>query len=251
MKLPVGAAALLSTLFLVNMGTGMCGLIDTTAAPVVAKTFAAYGGVEKLKTVTRISTKGTTKAFLKNDEGIILRYQEIPRKFRAEMRYQHSEETRIVNGNMGWRGFGPTTPEAVRGTSLQGMLFQNKHLELPMGFLNDTYDITLLGHDTIGTTATEVLSVTDHQAPDMLVHVDANTGLIVRISGIIRGGAVETIHTSDFFDYRKKDGIMVPHKIITYGGSDKVAEIIITEVKINPEFPPEIFSPNPPKGGNL
>ena len=191
----------------------------------------------------RPRAKGAVKAFMLGDEGTSNRYFQRPRKLRAELAYKKSTETRILNGARGWRSSNGKPLTEVIGPPFLGMVYQYKYLDLPFGFLDNSYTITLLPRETLHGETTDVLLLSDAEGPPMRVYVDAKTHLIARVVGSFSFGSMGTELAAEFFDYRSVEGIRFPFRIVNYGGENKIAETLINEIRLNQEMRDTLFQP--------
>ncbi len=239
-------ALLLIGVFLVVTASAAIGEEKGAPAPerlLVAECIKAYGGEQALRKVRTVFATGHIEAFMQGDEGTSTRYFQRPGKLRAELTYKRSAETRILNGSRGWRRSDDRPMAEVIGPPLLGMVYQYKYLDLPYGFLDNNYKITLLPPETVHGEAADVLSLSDAEGPPMRVYLDAKTHLIVRVVGIFSFGNVGTELAAEFFDYRSVEGIRFPFRIINYGGDKKIAETRIKEIRLNQEMRDALFQP--------
>lgn len=238
--------ALLIGFFLVITASLATGEEKTPVVPerlLVAEILKAYGGEQALGKIRTVFAKGHIDAFMQGDEGTSTRYFQRPRKLRAELVYKNSAETRILNGSRGWRRSNNKPPAEVIGPPLLGMVYQYKYLDLPFGFLDNSYTITLLPRETLHGEAVDVLLLSDAEGPPMRVYVDAKTHLIARVVGSFSFGGMGTELAAEFFDYRSVEGIRFPFRIVNYGGENKIAETLINEMRLNQEMRDTLFQP--------
>jgi hypothetical protein len=209
----------------------------------IKEVITAYGGEKALANIKSVYSKGSIQTFMRNEKGISTRYFKRPRKLRVELFYPHASETRIVNGFKGWRGSDTTPLREVHGAPYLAMVYQFKYLDLPFGFLDKGYRITHIGHETFKGTPVEVLQLDDDEGPTMRVYIDSATHLITRVVGTF-GSVQESAELSaEFSDYREIQGIKVPHKVVNYSGSNRIAETVVVEVQVNREMPDLLFQP--------
>jgi hypothetical protein len=219
---------------------------ETAGFPVntfIKEVIAAYGGETHLSLITSVYATGSIEAFMRGDRGISTRYFKRPRKLRAELVYQKSSETRILNGFRGWRGNGGEPLREVHGPSYLAMAYQFKYLDLPFGFLDKGYKITYLGRETLHALPVEVLQLVDNEGTIMRVYIDAGTHLIVRVVGSFGIGPGGAELAAEFSDFRDVDGVKFPFRVTNYSGANKIAETMATEIRINKEMPESLFQP--------
>ena len=204
-----------------------------------SKVLAAHGGTENLKKISTIVFRG--KIITRGDSGSITLFLSRPGKLRATMKYQTRSEDRILLGNRGWRNFGGGF-EKVSGHSLDAMIYQYNHLNLPMGLLEQQFQIAykLQKKDD---QEIPVLELTAPEQPPMAVIIDPETGLILQVNGKISMGNHEVEMGVVYSDYRKINGLMLPFRIVNYVNGTPIAESRYDTVQINTVLPPETFSP--------
>ena len=156
---------------------------EPAARTVIAEVVKAYGGAQALATIRTVFAKGHVEAFMRGDEGTSIRYFQRPRKLRAELVYKHSAETRILNGSRGWRSSDNKVLAEVAGPPFLGMVYQYKYLDLPFGFLDDNYTVTLMPREKLHDADVDVLALSDAEGPPMRVYVDVKTRMILKVVG--------------------------------------------------------------------
>ena len=204
---------------------------------------AAYGGESRLARITSVYAKGSIEAFMRGDRGTSTRYFKRPRKLRAELVYQKSSETRILNGFRGWRGNANEPLPEVHGPSYLAMAYQFKYLDLPFGFLDKGYKISYLGRETLRALPVEVLQLEDNEGTIMRVSIDDGTHLIVRVVGSFGIGPGGAELAAEFSDFRDVEGVKFPFRVTNYSGENKIAETLVTEIRVNKEMPETLFQP--------
>lgn len=210
---------------------------------IVAEVIKSYGGIKALEGIRTVYAQGQITAFMQEDEGTSRRYFQRPRKLRAELTYKKSSETRIINGSRGWRRSNNKPAAEVIGPPFLGMAYQYKYLDLPFGFLDNGYQITLLSREKLNGDDVDVLQLSDPEGPPMRVYINVKTRLIAKVVGVFSLGTVGTELASEFSDYRLVDGIQFPFTIINYGGERRIAETHISDIRLNAEMRDDLFQP--------
>lgn len=185
-----------------------------------AKVLEAHGGVGALEQVSTLIFSGEITSL--KDSGTVILTLSRPGKLRATMKYAEKYEDRILLDNKGWRDFG-TGFEEVVGHSLDAMIFQNNHLNLPMGFLDKKYKILYREQKIEGQTF-PILELIAKNEPPMAVIIDAETGLIRQVNGKILMGTSEVIMGVGYRDYKEVNGVMLPSRIINYVNGKVIAK---------------------------
>ncbi|MGW8286775.1 MAG: hypothetical protein ACWGOD_00940 [Desulfobulbales bacterium] len=99
------------------------------------------------------------------------------------MKYQNRSEDRLLLGNSGWRNFGGGF-EKASGHSLDAMIFQYNHLNLPMGLMEQQFQIAYKPRKK-GDQEIPVLKLTAPEQPPMAVIIAPETDLIRQVNGKI------------------------------------------------------------------
>jgi outer membrane lipoprotein-sorting protein len=229
---------------------GVSFVADTSAGSpadahsIVSKIIAAYGGKEAIEGIKSVYAEGTIEAFMRQDRGTYQLSFKRPRKLRVDTKYEHSSETRILNGDTGYRAMDGLPLSEAKGGSLLAMVYQYKHFDLPYGLLKGSYSITLKGQEALNGKKVEVLHLTDSEGPPMDVYVDTGTFYIVKVTGYFEmGGGRSTALSAEFSDFRKVGETVFPFRITNYAGGYRIAQTVMKIYKINPQIPDSLFTP--------
>ena len=231
--------ALLAAIFLPTL----CGaeVPEGAESKIVAKVVAAYGGEAALRNIRTVFARGRIEA-TRAGEGRYVRYFGAGRKLRVEIVYRESAETRVLNGEKGWRGVDGGPLLAAKGAPLLAMVYQYKYLAFPLPLLEEGYRITFLGRGELHGVPVEILAVSDDEGPPMKVFVDTRTNLIVRVAGEFAVGEARTELAVEFSDFRKVDGVMFPFRLVNYGGEFRIGDTVITGLRVNGEMDEGLFT---------
>ncbi len=217
---------------------------DKDVQYLVSKIIEAYGGEEVIEGLKSVHATGDIEAFMRQDNGTYELYFRRPRKLRVETRYRRSAETRILNGDIGYRGMDGFPLSRSSGDSLLAMVYQYKHFDLPYGLLKGVYSISRKETEDLNRKSTVVLHLTDSEGPPMDVYVDTNTFFIVRVTGYfsVPGGGSTSL-SAEFSDFRKVDRAMFPFRIVNYAGGYRIAETVMKTYTIDQPMPDSLFAP--------
>jgi hypothetical protein len=202
-----------------------------------AKVLAAHGGVDTLKQISTLVFSG--KISTRGDSGTVTLILSRPGKLRATMEYDQKYEDRILLDNQGWRDFGDGFEEVV-DYSLDAMIFQYNHLNLPVGFLDEKYKI-LHVDQKIESPTFEILELIAKNEPPMAIIIDPETGLIRQVNGKIFIGENEVVMSVGYRDYKKVNDVMLPFRIINYVNGKAIAESRYDSVQLNVELDSKSF----------
>ena len=222
---------------------------DTVERPeyvksLVSQVIAAYGGEKAVEGTTGVHAVGVINALMRHDRGTYELSFKRPGKLRVDTKYQRSLETRILNGNNGYRGTDEVPLAQVKDLRLLAMVYQYKHFDILYGLLKGLYSVSRKGNEDLSGNRVEVLHLVDQEGPPMDAYVDARTFLIVKVTGYFAmpGGQTTTL-SSEFSDFRKVADTVFPFTIASYAGGQKIAETIMKTYSINPAIPDSVFAP--------
>lgn len=203
----------------------------------------AYGGEKVLNALSSLYVEGHIAAFAFGDQGTYRLYFKRPRRLLVDIRYTQSQEIRILNGDRGYYGTGSVPPYKVQGFRYLAVLYQYKSQEIPYGLLKGAYRVTYEGMEEVGGFQTAVLGLTDKEGPPMKIYVDTKTFLIRKISGLFYVGGTATALSSEFSDFRKVGGTVLPYKFTNFAGGEKIAETVVKKYRINAQMDNSLFNP--------
>lgn len=206
------------------------------------KIIEAYGGRERLSKVVSIAAEGRITALMRGDEGTYKRIFRRDGKLLVNITYSRSTEKRILNGAKGFRGASGQVEE-VSGPRYLAMVYQYNELNLPYGFLDNTFAVIELRRETLHNADVIILRCTDHAGNAMEVFVSADNYRIVKSVGAFAIGAQSTTLSAEFSDFRIVDGVLLPFRIVNYAGGSKISETMITRYFINPAIDDSLFAP--------
>jgi hypothetical protein len=207
--------------------------------------FAAYGGKEVIEGVHSLYAKGKIEAFMRNDRGTYELYFKRGKKLRVETRYGHSSETRILNGDRGYRSADALPPEEVFGPQFVSMVYQYKHINILYDLLHGEYRIRPAGRSVVRGCDADVFRLTDKEGAVMDVYVDAYTFFIMKVIAYFSGDHKQIDLSVEFADFRKVGDLVLPFKITNYAGGLRVAETAIEKYSLNPDIADSLFVPSP------
>jgi hypothetical protein len=243
------ASCILTVLFVMAGFAGVSTAAGTPGSPedvrsLVTKIIAAYGGKGVIEGMKSVYAAGKIEAFMRRDRGTYEVCLKRPRKLRLDTKYRQSSETRILDGESGYRGMDGLPLSRATGASLLAMVYQYKHSDLPYGLLKGVYSISVKGKEDLNGKPVEVLHLTDSEGPPMDVYVDAHTFFIVKVTGYFTVAENRsTTLSAEFSDFRRVDGTVFPFRIANYAGGYRIAETKMSVYKINPPIPDSLFVP--------
>lgn len=221
-----------------------CGLrVPQEGGDLRNKIFNAYGGRERLSQIHSIAAEGKITALVSGDRGVYRRALRRDGKLFVDIQYARSRETRILNGTRALRGIDGKIEEAS-GPGYRAMVYQYNELSMPFALLDDSFEVSDEGHDSVNGAVVSVLRCTDRAGNSIDVFVDDATYRIVKTSGIFSVGDQSTMLSAVFGDFRFFEGVLMPFKIINYAGDTKISETIIDDYLFNARLSDALFDPH-------
>ena len=198
----------------------------------------AHGGKDTLERISTIVYSGSIAT--RNDKGTVSLILSRSQKLRTTMRYLTRYEDRILLGKSGWRNFGDGFEEAS-GHSLDAMLFQYNHLNLPMGLIDGSYKVEY-SEQKVDDKVFPVFELTRENEPSMIVAINPETGLIHQVDGRISMGPQEVVMGIVYEDYQSVAGVMLLQRIINFVNGNAIAESRYDTVRVNAELDQNTFN---------
>jgi hypothetical protein len=216
---------------------------DGSLAALVRGIVHAYGGKAVLEKNGSLTAKGVIESPLYEGPAEYSFFIRRDRRLRVETRSGSSSEVRILNGGRGYYRTDGSPLTGVSGPRFLSMVFQFKELTMPYQLMTAAFTITDGGGSTVQGAPARILMLRDKEGPPMTLYVDPKNHRIIKDAGVFSMGGVETELSSEFHDFRKVDGRLLPFRVVNYAGGQKVGEIRIREYQVNPELPDSLFAP--------
>jgi predicted aspartyl protease/tetratricopeptide (TPR) repeat protein len=211
-----------------------------TAKQIADQIINAYGGVEKIKEVSRTTYKSRGKVNVSsNISGASNSFDcdvlNCDDKMRMEMQFIGQTMVIGYDGKTGWTQFGdwvsestPTATERIADELQHGLAALVDIIE-PSSILEIVPAKTIQGKSCSG------IKVTTKSENDYTVlYADPQTHLILRseFMGNDQEQGMPALQAMEYFDYRPVAGVMTPYKTVEYSGDHKTSETIISSVEI-------------------
>lgn len=211
---------------------------------IIDKVIDAYGGKEVVEGIHSLYAQGKIEAFMRHEHGTYELYFKRERKLRVETKYEHKSEIRILNGDRGYRGSDTRTPEEVYDLRFFSMVYQYKHLDIINDLARGAYQIRSTGSSLVNGNKAEILSLNDKEGAIMDIYVDVQNSLIVKVTAYFTDGKKKINLSSEFSDFRKVGGTVLPFAITNYAGGLKIAQTAIEKYTLNPDIADSFFAPS-------
>ncbi len=213
-------------------------------ASIINKVIEASGGKKIIEIMRSLYAKGEIEAFMLHDQGTYEFYFKQRRKLRVETRYKHTSELRILNGEKGYRSNDGLPFEEVHGPRYFAMVYQYKHIDILRGLANSIYTISHEGVSSVNGHDVDVLKLNDKEGTVMDIYIGKHNSLILKVTGYFSEGSKKMNLSSEFSDFRKIHGLVLPFKITNYAEGLKIGQTMINKYILNPDIADSLFEPS-------
>jgi hypothetical protein len=207
------------------------------AKATIEKAIQAQGGADVLKkfTALTIKAKGT---FYGMGDGIEYTSEssiQDPDKFRVEVKAGDFKFVQIINGDKGWAVTGDNSQEMDKDQleEAKESLYAH-HVERLVPLLGEGYKLSSLGDVKVGDRAAVGVRVERKGHRDISLFFDKESHLLIKVErrakDVMAGGQEYTAETL-YSDYKKVDGLQVPHKETIKRDGKRYIEQEVTEAK--------------------
>jgi len=218
---------------------------DSVPDALTDKILAAYGGRERLMAVRAVRMEGTVRALLRRMEGRTVRTFSRPNRLKVVLAYPGRPETRIVDGERGWRTDGSGQLNPVSGFLLSSMDLQAARANLPWLLDEGRDTLRHLGTAVENGTPVSLLEVLLREGLTLLAVVETESGRIVRTFGTLRAPGMATHFETRYADFRPVDGILFPWSEETFASGMHTGSVTFDRITVDPELAAGAFTPRP------
>jgi len=211
-----------------------------TAETVVSDYLNALGGMDKLKEVKTMEAH--FQMDMMGQKINIDQYYGMDGKFYAKVgNEQMTLQEMRFDGTTAQSGGMQGSQTATEGPLYDEVKSQSNKFE-QMNYLSEEYTIELKGVDNVDGEPCYKVSVTDPSGQMVTEYYSVKSSLLVRQVAVSEGpGGQQMTITTDFMDYKRVDGINMPHKMKTTGAMPMPVEMNALSYKVNPEIDETLF----------
>ena len=221
--------------------------IAPTAAPaseatdLAERVIAAYGGTAAIERSGALKQSGTLDSFRHGKTGTVERAFRRPDRLRIEIRIPgEPPESRILNGEKGWRDGMEVPPMMAKA-----MLLQAARLDLPYLIMAAGPDIRLVGPVDRGDgRELKALEIPIADALRLIAVIDARTGYIVSSHGLIElapGQGME--FATAYSGHEEKNGAVVATEETHFAQGQATGKTKLDRSEVVPDLPDAVFHP--------
>jgi hypothetical protein len=202
---------------------------DPQVAKLVSQVIDTYGGEKALRGALGYHVTGNQWAM--QNETPIQTERWFGRPDRLHRGYPDHHETRITAGAEGWSGASVDAVAPVNPVKLQAMRLQTVRLDTPLRLLEHQNEIESLENDNEGRA---VLRIPIDTGLYIDYHIHLKTHQITRVTTGMTGPPAMEFAT-DYDQFQKVDGVLVPFKEVTYAGGMVTSRFQVTKFEWNPK----------------
>lgn len=203
---------LISTVLVLSFGLILqgCSSSTTPAGTLLAEVIMEYGGEDNVKKLDSFVQVWDMDSPARGTKGVDTRYLRLPNHLRVELKYPDKSETRIVSGMDGFKIYNGGEAEPARGPRLKSMMIQLMRLYSPLTLLKKQGKIELIEEGDY-----KVLKL-DEDGLVSLYYVNSKTKRIDLVVGQLQMQGRTMEFKTEYHDFRKVDGVLVPHREVKY-----------------------------------
>jgi hypothetical protein len=225
---------------------------DADLRAVVAKALRATGGADTLKKFKASVIKSKGKFYGMGDEGIDYTGEnslQLPNRFRTEVEGEAGGNkfkfVQVIDGDKGWRAFNDMVQDLDKEQLDEGK--ENLHLQgvthlTPL--LDKAYKLSSLGEVKVGDRAAIGIRVQHKGHRDVSLFFDKDKGLLIKTETRVKDLMAGQEYTAEAFsdDFKRVEGVMVPHKITIKRDGKRFVEAEVTEAKLLEKLDDSVFA---------
>jgi outer membrane lipoprotein-sorting protein len=219
-----------------------------TAADVVAKVFAARGGLDKIRAVKAQRVSGTI-IFGNDASGPFVVELKRPLKMHMQLAVQNLTMVRVYDGKNGWANnpfAGKMNPDVMSDEDLKNISEESDFDGPLVDYKRKGNQIALVGKDKVGDKDARRVKLTTKNGDVRYYLFDAGTFLLLKWEGQRHYEGQELPIESYFSDYRDVDGLKFAFEIDSGSSASDISQKIkIDKIELNPQIDDGEFTKPP------
>lgn len=211
-----------------------------TADRIITRNLAARG-IDRWKAVRTLRLTGTITSAGRTVPVIVLRQR--PNLIRQETTFEGGTVVAAFDGRRPWtiNPFAGAAPQQVTGAEARRAREQADFDGVLVNYWLKGHKVELAGPEQVDGRPAHRLTVRTRSGQVLDLLIDDQTALEVKtIARETRDGGTVTIAT-EFGDYRKVRGVMVPHRVRTLADGKVSSEMVVEKVEFNAPIDPKVF----------
>jgi hypothetical protein len=215
------------------------GLYAQTATTVVAKVFAARGGLDKIRALKAQRVSGTI-SFGTDASGPFSVELKRPLKMHMQLTVQNLTMVRVYDGKTGWANnpfAGKMIPDTMSDEDLKNIAEESDFDGPLVDYKRKGNVIALVGKDKVGDKDAWRVKLTTKNGDIRYYLFDASSFLLLRWEGKRHFEGKELPIESYFSDYRDVGGLKFAFEIASGASAAELSQkIVIDKIELNPQI---------------
>jgi outer membrane lipoprotein-sorting protein len=227
----------------------LCGVAPSlsaqTVTQIIAKVFAARGGLTKMRAIKSERVSGTI-SFGSEASGPFVVELKRPLKMHMTLTVQNQTMVRVYDGTQGWANnpfAGKANPEAMTDEDVQN-ISEEADFDGPLvDYAKKGNKLELVGKDKVEDKDVWRVRLTTKNGDVRYYLFDAGTFLLLKWEGKRRAEGKEFPVESYFRDYRDVEGLKFSFQIDSgSSATDLTQKLVLDKIELNPEIPDSEFT---------
>lgn len=214
------------------------------AREILRQAVIAAGGIEVFRNIDNFTIKTESEVQGTNVklEIVVTETIQLPDKTKQFFELAAGTRVQVLHGDDGWKQLGSQVNDLspLEKKGMQGGLFRDVR-NLFKQFDSPDLEVSYLSQELAGGLVFDVLRIRNLAGDFFHLYINSKTFLVHKI--VYQGANEVGLATLEeiFSDYRKVDGIMVPHQTTVRANGKEFINSRVLEVKFNSELDPEFF----------
>lgn len=211
------------------------------ATDLAALVIAAHGGADSIEAGASLHQSGTLESYRHGKTGTVERSFTRPDRLRIEIRIPgEAPQSRILDGDRGWRDGKPVPPMMAKA-----MYLQAARLDLPWLIVKAGPDIQMLGPVKHGDGRDlKALEIPVAEGIRLIAVVDPETGHIVRSHGLIVPAPGQKVEFGTLYEgHGDLNGMFLATEETHFARGQPTGKTVLEKSEIVPGFPDSVFRP--------
>jgi outer membrane lipoprotein-sorting protein len=216
-----------------------------TADELIEKNLQATGGRQKIEAVKAFRMTGKMVAPQGMEIPMVMEYKQ-PDKIRTEATIQGMTMIQALNGSEGWMVapfMGKKDPEKMSADDVKQAQEQMDSFDLLTKYKEKGHTVEYVGKEDLEGTPAYKLKLTKKSGDVSYLYLDAESYLLVKMSGKtnVQGQVVES--DSTLGDYKPVEGVLYPHSVETQlKGLPGKMVMTFSKIEVNPALDDSRFA---------
>jgi hypothetical protein len=207
---------------------------DAGTDKIIDRVMEAYGG-SALEDIRSYRLSGTVTARMRGIEGGMIRTWYRPDKLRVELQYPGNPETRILDGDQGWR----TSPQGggvkkVDGALLKSMVLQLGRVGIPWILDENRKTIKAAPPRMVEGRLLIGLELSLGTGMTVRYYIHQSSNLVVFSEALLAASKMRTSFETYYSDHRKVRGVVFSFREKNVASGFHTGTTVIDKVELNP-----------------